>query len=168
MTSLAATSFLRTISAMKHLLAPLLLLSVVLAGLTGCSSASKTIATGLRVELTRVERDSSGAVHVTWRVHNPNIVSYVFSKSSHKLSLDGTVVGTIEDAAPLGVPKLTPGERTATLNLAGPGAGHVIDGAAARGSAAYRLDSVLWVLIIDDEVEKIGLDAAGSVPVLAK
>jgi hypothetical protein len=153
---------------MKQLLTPLLLLSLILSGLTGCSSTSKIISSGLRVELTRVERDSSGAVQVTWRVHNPNVVSYVFSKSAHKLSLDGAVVGTIEDVAPLGVPQLSQADRVATLVSSGAAASQVIDQAIPRGSASYRLDSTIWVLIIDDELEKIALAGAGTVPVSTK
>jgi hypothetical protein len=153
---------------MKQLLTPLLLLSLVLSGLTGCSSTSKIISSGLRIELTRVERDSSGAVQVTWRVHNPNVVSYVFSKSAHKLSLDGTAVGMVEDVAPLGVPQLSQADRTATLAPSGAAASQVIDQAIARGSAGYQMNSTLWVLIIDDDLEKIVLNGAGTVPVSAK
>lgn len=152
---------------MKHLFTPLLLLGLVFCGLTGCSSTTEIISAGLRIELTQIRRDSSG-VHVTWRVHNPNVVSYLFSKSTHKLTLDGTVVGTLEDASPVGLPQFNRVERTATLVPANAATAQVVDRALAQGSASYRLDSTVWVLIVDDQIEKIPLSASGSVPVSAK
>lgn len=153
---------------MKHLLTPLLLLGLVLCGLTGCSSTTEIISAGLRVEVTQIQRDSTGAVQVTWRVRNPNVVSYLFTKSTHKLILNGTAVGTLADNSPLGVPQGSQAERTVALVPANAGANEIIDRAIAQGSATYRLDSILWVLIVDDDTEKIPLSASGSVPVTAK
>jgi hypothetical protein len=153
---------------MKQLFTPLLLLSLVLCGLTGCSSTSEIISAGLRIELTQVQRDSSGGVQVTLRVHNPNVVSYLFSKSSHKLTLNGTLVGTMTDTAPLGLAQLNRAERTLPLVPAGAAATDVIDRAIAQGSASYQLTSSMLVLIIDEDTEKIPLSASGSVPVTAK
>jgi hypothetical protein len=79
---------------MKSLLSSLLLLTLVLGGLTSCTSTSTIIATGLRIELTQVQRMSNGEVQVTWRFHNPNVVSYLFSKVSLRVALDGTQIGT--------------------------------------------------------------------------
>ncbi|HEX2860019.1 MAG TPA: hypothetical protein VHN79_00180 [Lacunisphaera sp.] len=149
---------------MKRLLTPLFLL-LILCGLTACSSTKEIIANGLRVEVTRVQRDGNGAIEVTWRVHNPNIVPYVFSKTTHKLSLDGTLIGTLEDTSPLGVPQSNVVERTGTLVPAGGAATQAIEQALARGTAAYRQDSSIWILIIDDELEKVVLNSAGTVPV---
>jgi hypothetical protein len=153
---------------MKHLLTPLLLLGLVLGGLTGCSSTTEIISAGLRVDVTQIQRDSTGGVQVTWRVRNPNVVSYLFTKSTHKLNLNGTPVGTMADTSPLGVPQGNQADRTVALLPANAAAGEIIDRAIAQGSATYRLDSVLWVLIVDEDVEKVPLSASGSVPVTAK
>lgn len=153
---------------MKHLLTPLLLLVFTIGGLTGCSSLTKTIASGLRIELTQVQRDSGGNVQVSWRVHNPNVVAYLFTKSSHKLTLDGAAVGTFEETVRFGVPAFNNEERSATLVTTGTPANQTIDQALARGSAAYGLDSTLWVLIVDEQVERITLKGSGTVSVSTK
>lgn len=153
---------------MKQLLTSLLLLSLVLGGLTSCTSTSTIIAAGLQIELVQVQRGSNGAVQVTWRFHNPNVVSYLFSKVSLRVALDGTLIGTIQDDAPLGLPASNHADRTGTLVSAGAAADQVIDQALARGSAFYRVDSTVWVLIVDDEMEKIPLSRTGSVPVTTK
>lgn len=153
---------------MKSLLSSLLLLTLVLGGLTSCTSTSTIIATGLRIELTQVQRMSNGEVQVTWRFHNPNVVSYLFSKVSLRVALDGTQIGTIEDKSPLGLPAANHADRTGILVPAGGAANQVIEQALARGSAPYRVDSTVWVLIVDDEIEKIPLSRTGSVPVIAQ
>ncbi|HEY8993735.1 MAG TPA: hypothetical protein VIM71_03540 [Lacunisphaera sp.] len=153
---------------MKQLLTPLLLIGLVLCGLTGCSSNTEIMAAGLRVEVTQVQRDQTGAVQVSWRIRNPNVVSYLFSKSSHKLSLNGTAIGTLTDTSPLGVPQGSQADRTSPLVPANATANEIIDRAISQGSASYRLDSIMWVLIVDDDTEKIPLNSSGSVPVTAK
>lgn len=153
---------------MKQLLSSLLLLSLVLGGLTSCTSNSVIIATGLRIELVQVQRSPDGTVQVTWRFQNPNVVSYLFSKVSLRIAMDGMQIGTIQDNAPLGLPASNHADRTGTLVPAGPSANQVIEQALARGSAPYRVDSTVWVLIVDDEMEKIPLSRTGSVPVTAK
>jgi len=150
---------------MRLLLSPLLLLSLVLGGLTGCSSSSTIMANGLRVDLTQIKRDASGAVQVTWRFSNPNVVSYLFSKSQHKLSLDGTTVGMVEDGSAVGLPASSQVDRTGTLVSSGPAADQAIAQALARGTASYQLTATVWVLIIDDDYEKISLGQSGTVPV---
>jgi hypothetical protein len=168
MSRLAAPATITTIRTMKHLLTPLLLLALTLGGLSGCSSMTETIASGLRIEVTQVQRDSGGNVLVSWRVQNPNVVAYLFTKSSHKLSLDGTVVGTFEDTVRLGLPAFNHADRTATLVATGAAAAQVIEQALARNSAGYRIDSTLWVLIVDEQIERIPLNGTGTVPVSTK
>jgi hypothetical protein len=153
---------------MKHLFTPLLLLCLVFGGLTGCSHNTEIISAGLRIELTQIQRDNAGGVQVTWRLHNPNVVSYLFTKSSHKITLNGTVIGTVSDTAPLGLPQFNQIDRTLPLVPANPAVAEIIDRAIAQGAAAYRLESTLVVLIVDEDTEKIPLSASGSVPVTAK
>jgi hypothetical protein len=101
-------------------------------------------------------------------VGNPNIVSYLLAKTTHKLTLNGLVVGTLGDDSHLGVPAQTRMERTTVLVPASPAAGAAIEQAVAQGSAAYELDSVIMLLIVDDKFEKVRLKAAGTVPVVAR
>jgi LEA14-like dessication related protein len=168
MSRLAAPATITTIRPMKHLLTPLLLLILTVGGLTGCSSMTKTIASGLRIEVTQVQRDSGGNVLVSWRVQNPNVVAYLFTKSSHKLTLDGTTVGSFEETVRFGVPAFSHAERTATLVTTKTPAPQIIEQALARGSTAYGLDSTLWVLIVDEQVERISLKGSGQAPVSTK
>ena len=82
-----------------------LLLAVLLASsLSSCSNVSEIIAGELKVALSKIERAGDGTVQVTWRVENPNVVSYLISKGTHKIMLNGTLVGTIVQDTPMGIP----------------------------------------------------------------
>jgi hypothetical protein len=152
---------------MKKLL--LLLLAGLLAcGFIACTSGPGVSTDGLILGLTRIERAGDGAVQVTWHVRNPNVVSYLFARSSHKLSLNGTVVGTFLDEVRQGLPAQSQMENTSRLILAGPGATAIIDQAITSGSVAYRLESTMTILTYDDNLEKFRLSASGNTPVTAK
>ncbi len=146
----------------------LLLAGLLVCGFCACASTTEIIAGDLKVELTRIERTGDGAVHMTWRVDNPNIVAYVLAKTSHKLTLNGTLAGTFTDDSHLGVPPQSQMERTGTLIPASPSVKALIDQAMSQGSAAYQMESVVMLLIFDDKFEKIRLTAKGTVPVVAK
>ncbi len=152
---------------MKKILFPLLLAVVLVCGFTACGSP-ESLTAGLKLELTGIERAGDGTVRVMWSVQNPNVFSYVLDKTSHKLSLNGTLVGTITDNSRMGVPAQSHAERTGVLTPAKPPAAAVIDQAVNRGSAAYRLDSIVNVLLLDDKFEKRSLAASGTVTVTAK
>jgi LEA14-like dessication related protein len=148
---------------------PLLLLaSLLLTYFSACTSTTNVIAGDLKVALTRIERGSDKTVHAIWRVDNPNVVSYLVSKGTHKVLLNGTLIGTIIQDQPLGIPAQTKFERTSVLTLANPAAEAIIDQALAHGSADYRVESTIMLLIIDDQFEKIRLTYTGTVPVVAK
>jgi len=152
---------------MKNWLTPLLLAMSLLA-LAACTSASEIIATGLKIELTQVERAGDGTIHVTWRVRNPNVVSYLVDRSIHKVTLDGVLVGTITDKVRLGVPPQSPADRTSVLTpVNAQVADHLVQ-LAAKGRASYNVDSTIFLLIYDDEITKASLSASGSVPVSTK
>ena len=152
---------------MKKTLSRLFFALVLVCGFTACGSP-EFLAAGLKIELTGIERTGDGTLHVAWHVQNPNVFSYVLSKTSSKLSLNGTLVATLTDDAPLGVPAQSKAERTAVLKPANPAAATVIDQAVAQGSAAYRVDTVLTILLLDDKFEKVSITASGSVHVTAK
>lgn len=146
----------------------LLLLLCVIGLVAGCSSASKVIAAGVQVELLRVQRPGSGPAKVTWRVNNPNVVHYLFTRSVLKVTLDGVAVGTVTDTSNLGVPAQSQAEFTSDLVVAGPAASQALDRAVAQGTAAYQIDCSLWMLLIDDDYEKIAQKASGTVAVSAQ
>ncbi len=152
---------------MKNWLTPLLLVLSLFA-LGACSSNSDIISTGLKIELTRVERDHDGAIHVTWRVRNPNVVSYLIDRSIHRVKLDGVVLGTINDNARLGVPPQSPAERTSVIQAAGAMGAEQFAQLAAKGSASYQVESTIQLLLYDDEISKSSLSNSGTVSVVAK
>jgi hypothetical protein len=152
---------------MKNLLSPLWLALVLTCGFTGCAAPAYVTA-GLGIEVTAIERTSDGAVRVTWRMANPNVAAYVLARSTHKLTLNGTLVGTLADSARLGLPPQSTAERSAVLTPANAAAAAVVEQAVAQGSATYKLDSTVFLLIEEDKHDKIPFTSSGTVPVTAK
>ena len=152
---------------MNKILPRLLLALVLVCGFTACSSP-ESITAGLKLELTNVERAGDGSVRVAWRVQNPNVFSYLLSKTTHKLFLDGTLVGSFAETNPLGVPAQSHAETISVLTPVKPPAGTVLDQAVAIGTANYRLDSMLFVLLLDEQIEKIPRVTSGTVAVSTK
>lgn len=146
----------------------LLLAGLLIGGFCACTSTSEIIAGDLKVAMSRIERMGDGTVHAYWRVDNPNVVAYLVSKGTHKILLNGTLLGTIIQDKPLGVPAQTKLERSSTVTLVGPAANQVLDQAIARGSAEYRVESTIVLLIIDEQFEKVRRTYSGTVPVIAK
>ncbi|HWA26701.1 MAG TPA: LEA type 2 family protein [Lacunisphaera sp.] len=152
---------------MKKLLFPLWFALVLACGFTGCG-APTYITSGMRIELAAIERAGDGTVRVNWRVANPNVAAYVLARSTHKLSLNGTPVGTFSDSNRVGVPAQNAVERSGVLTLANAAAGSIVEQAAAHGSAAYQLDSAVFILMDDEKTEKIPMSGSGTVPVTTK
>lgn len=152
---------------MKNWFTPLLLV-VSLAAFTSCASTSEIITTGLRIELTQIERSSDGTIQATWRVKNPNIVPYLIDRSTHKVTLDGVLVGTITDSARLGIAAQSQVERTSVLKPANAQVADRLVQLAAKGSASYQLSSAIVLLLYDDETSKSTLTGSGSVAIRAK
>lgn len=151
---------------MKHWLTPVLLFCI--AGLfVGCRSGYDVIATGVRVELTQVDVGADGSIQVNWRVSNPNVVSYLWDHSLHKVSLNGTLVGTVTDSQRLGVPPQNHADRVSSLKPASADAVARIR-QLAGSSANYSVDSTAWILIVDDDLVKTPFQGSGNVPVVAK
>jgi hypothetical protein len=153
---------------MKKIPAPVFLLALLLAFMTGCTNNGRLISTGLRVELTGIERASDGAVSASWHVVNTNIVAYLLSHVSHKIYLNGTYLGMIVDNEPLGVPANSHTGRTNRLTGGDTTAARVLTEAAASGSANYRVETQITVLIYGDTNEKAALASSGTVPVRIK
>lgn len=153
--------------AMKKFPAPFFLASLLALLGTGCSS-SNTITAGLKVELTGLVRAGDGTTRADWRVVNPNVVSYLLAQSTHRVYLDGTLVGTITDKDAMALPAHNHSARSATLTGAGPAAERTLAVAAAAGSTAYRVESTVIIRLYGDSTERTSLSSAGTVPVTAK
>jgi LEA14-like dessication related protein len=151
---------------MKKILAPLFLATLLAFVAAGCGS--NTTMVGLNVELGGISRGGGGQVEVTWRVANPNIVPYLVAQASHRIYLDGVLVGTINDKDALALPAQNKAERTSPLVLAGPAAERTVAAAIAAGSATYRLESTVTIRLYGDNTDKSDLRGAGTVTVTAK
>lgn len=153
--------------AMKKFLTPLLLVPLLALLGTGCSS-SNTITAGLKVELTALARAGDGTTRADWRVVNPNVVSYLLAQSTHRVYLDGVLVGTITDKDAMALPAHNHSARSTTLASAGPAADRTLAAATAAGSAAYRVESTVIIRLYGDSTERTSLSATGTVPVMTK
>ncbi len=153
--------------AMKKFLTPLLLIPLLALLGTGCSS-SNTITAGLKVELTALARAGDGTTRVDWRVVNPNVVSYLLAQSTHRVYLDGVLVGTITDKDAMALPANNHSARSTLLKSDGAAAERALAAAAAVKSASYRVESDITIRLYGDSTERSKLSSAGTVPVTTK
>jgi hypothetical protein len=153
---------------MKKLLTPLALLLGVLLFQAGCNNTGTIVVTGLRVEITGIERAADGTTTVTWNLANPNIVPYLLSRVSQKVFINDTLVGTTLDASAMAIPAQAHASRTSKLVLAGPAADRLLAAAAGQGPAAYRLETALSIQLYGEMIERGDISGAGSVTVTAK
>ena len=153
---------------MKRSLTPLVLFALFASAFTACTNSSRIIATGLEAKLTGIVRATDGKVTATWHVSNPNIVSYNFSRVTSKVYLNGSYVGAIVNEDPIGIAANSEADRTGVITGGDSVAAQVIADAVAHGSATYRVDSQITILVYDDTIEKSSLTASGTVPVTGK
>lgn len=153
---------------MKSRMLPLLLVLLAALGLAGCTNVSEVVSAGLRIELVRLERSGDGAVQVTWRLRNPNVVPYLIDRSTHKVTLNGAALGTFADGNRVGIQPQSMVERTDVLVPANGQVSGQVAQLAAAGTASYRVESTVWILIVDDQKEKASLVGTGTVAVTAQ
>lgn len=152
---------------LKHWITPLFALGLLFF-VSACGSGTEIISRGLRIAVTKIERTSAGAYEVSWQVENPNVVAYVVDHSEHKLYLDGVLVGSVSRKARQGVPVQNKAEAVDALVPVNSAAADKLAQALSQGSAAYRIDSTIWILLADDETAKSQLTSSGTVAVVAK
>lgn len=152
---------------MKKFLTPLFLIAS-LALLAGCSSSNNNTTAGVKIELTGVARASDGSTRVSWRVANPNVISYLVSQSTHRIYLNGVLIGTVLDREPVAVMPQAHTDVTSLLTSAGPAADAALAATATTGSAAYRVESAIVIQLYGEMIDKSSLTATGTVPVTAK
>ena len=87
---------------------------------------------------------------------------------SHKIQLNGTTLGTIDEVEALALPANSHAGRTTKLSHVDAAANRALTEAANAGSATYHVDTQVTILIYDDTVEKSALNHSGTVPVVAK
>jgi hypothetical protein len=153
--------------AMKKFLTPFFLVSLLALLGTGCSS-SNTITAGLRAELTGLAHDGDGTTRADWRMVNPNVVSYLLAQSSHRVYLDGVLIGTITDKDAMALPAKNHSARSTTLKSAGAAAERAVAAAATAKSASYRIESDIIIRLYGDSTERSSLSSTGTVPVTTK
>ncbi len=157
---------MRSISRMKKWLTPLFVLVALF--IAGCQNTGDIMSVGLSVDATKIERTADGTFEVTWRLKNPNVATYLMDHSTHKLFIDGTLVGTINQEGRIAIPRDSFAEHTDKLILGPSPAAAKLAQVLAQGSANYRLETLAWMLVVDEQIEKSILTGAGTVPVTAK
>ena len=153
---------------MKILLAPFALLLGVLLLLSSCNNTGTIVVTGLRLEISSIERTSEGAATVTWRLVNPNIAPYLLTRVAQKIYLNNTLVGTTLDKEPMAIPAQNNASRSSKLMLAGPAADRFLAEAAGQGPGAYRVEATLFIQLYGEMIERGDISGAGSVKVSGK
>jgi hypothetical protein len=153
---------------MKKWFTPFLVLGALFFVASCGSSSSDLVSRGLHITLNQIARTADGSYEISWQVENPNVVAYVVDHSEHKVYLDGMLVGTVSKKSRQGVPIQNKAEGTDPLTLASPAAGEKLAQAIGQGPLSYRVDSTIWVLLMDDEISKSTLTSTGTVPVVAK
>ncbi|MBI2514284.1 MAG: hypothetical protein HYV96_20110 [Opitutae bacterium] len=131
----------------------LLALCAAVALVVSFSACSSQMPVGLGIELVSLD---AGAGKATVRYLNPSVVAYNVEHSSHRVFLDGKLAGTIEIKAPLGIPQQRNLEQSGTF-VAGKGAG------VPAGSASYRLESTLTLVLYGDNLQTSKLSGSGTV-----
>ena len=153
---------------MKRLLLPLCLLALVTIFQSGCKTGNSIVVTGLRIDLTGIERTADGTTTVNWRVANPNVTPYLIGRSTHKVFPNGSLVGTLTEKNAMAVPAQTNTNATGRLVVAGAEAEKLLASLAGQGPASYRVESSVIVVIYGDTEDKGDFVSTGSVRVTTK
>jgi LEA14-like dessication related protein len=151
---------------MKKFFAPFFLITLFAAFGTGCGTNNLMV--GLQVELTGITRAADGTTEVSWRVHNPNVVSYLLAETTHKIHLNGKMVGTVRQKQALAVPASSTIEGAAVMTVAGAEGERVLTEALAAGKASYQVEVAVVVRLYGDTTDKSTLSMRGTIPVTAK
>ncbi len=171
MTKLARDPLRLTLSPMKRFLTlgsvfGLALLSALF--LSSCHSNSGVIATGLAVEVTGITQASDGSAAISWQIKNTNVVSYLFSEISLRVSLNGAPLGSIVEKEPLALPVGSSAGRTSKLPPLNEAASRALAEAVKTGTSNYHIDTQITILVYDNTKERTALSHSGTVSVKAE
>lgn len=134
----------------------LLALCAAVALVVSFAACNSTMPVSLGVELASLDPVAGQA---TIRYTNPSVVSYNVERSSHRVFLDGKFVGTVELKAPLGIPRQRGNLEQSGTFVPEKGA------SVASGSANYRLESALTLVLYGDNLQTTKLSGSGTVVV---
>ena len=152
---------------MKKWLTPLFVLGALLV-FSACENTSELVSRGLSINVTKIVHEADGSYAVTWQVVNPNVVYYVVDHSTHKIFLDGVLVGSVSKTGRQGVPQQQRAEGTDVMTVAGPAGSEKLAQATGRDPLPYRVESTVWLLLNDEDTTKSQLVSTGTVAVTAK
>ncbi len=127
----------------KRLLSALLALTVL--AFAGCQSRDSRLG---EISVTVVEikpaADRSQAL-VTLRFINENIIPFGFSSSTHRLQLEGSLFGRINNTEPFGIAPTSTVSREMVLQVENPALLQQLLARGGASSATYQLESVLQI-----------------------
>jgi LEA14-like dessication related protein len=136
---------------MKTSLLRLAFLVLCVSGLVGCFS-HQTFG-GINVTVVGLKPTAAAAANtpatLTLHFANENVIAVGIDSSTHRLFLNGTLVGTAVNANPLGVQAMTTVTQEVPVkfdNLA------LVQQLAAAGTTSYRLESDLLLMAGDEKI----------------
>lgn len=133
---------------------------------TGCSSGA-AVYRGLKVTVEKLERDSSGAVHVELVYQNPNLAVYNVAESDHRIFLNEKYVGSLVSKEPVGVPAQGSERQRGVVTAKDPSALQGMFSQRTGSQVAYRVESKLRILDYADNYENVSTTSAGAVTLTA-
>ncbi|HTO03397.1 MAG TPA: hypothetical protein VL069_06830 [Opitutus sp.] len=131
----------------------------------GCSSApsfrGSVNVTLLDVRSTDISLASSQAP-LTLQFTNESIAPLGYSKSTHRLYLNGKYAGKGESARPFGIPPQNSITREVTFDLENPATIRQLVSSSDSQTVSYRLESVLFQTVYEDD-SRIKVESEGTV-----
>lgn len=144
-----------------------LLLAICTLVVTGCSSGP-SFRGSLNVTLLdlRTTETALASNRLPWtlRFINESIAPLGYSKSTHKLYLNGKYVGEGESARPFGIPPQNSVTQEITFDLENPTLVRQLVSSGTSQTVPYRLETVLFQTVYEDD-RRIKVESEGTVSV---
>ena len=142
-----------------------LLLAICAFIVAGCSSAPN-FRGSINITLTDVQPTetavASNGTPLTLRFTNESIAPLGYSKSTHKLYLNGKYAGAGESDRPFGIPPQNSITREVIFELENPDMVRQLISSSAPQTVSYRLESVLFQTVYEDD-HRIKIESGGTV-----
>jgi LEA14-like dessication related protein len=139
---------------MKTRLLRLVSLALCLSGLAGCLS-HHTFG-GLAVTIVSLKPAAATAPEaqtmLTLHYANENVMAVGITSSTHRLFLNGSPVGTVVNATPVGVPAMAATTQEVSVKFENPALVRQLANAAGAKTTGYRLESDLLVMAADEKL----------------
>ena len=136
---------------MKTSLPRLAFLALCLSGLAGC--LSHLTFGGIAVTIDDL-KPATAKTPATLTLHfaNENVVAVGIDSSTHRLYLNGSLVGTAVNTKPLGVQAMSSGTQEAPVKFENPALVQQLAAAAGARTTSYRLESDLLLLAGEEKI----------------